>query len=169
MRFLQLLPVWLAVAVTTSSLLIPRANSDGEGEGDRVNTGVNKDGNPAISIDSVNAARKAAIAFHLSQIAPQVFDESIAQATHALKLANAGPLSKMVIKVKKNWHGPGGKLFRKVLGKWSEWDRTECFRRKSAELFNQLADMATSREWDRICGSRKTAEADEKKPWIGKL
>ncbi|KAI9808014.1 MAG: hypothetical protein M1826_004382 [Phylliscum demangeonii] len=49
---------------------------------------------------------------------------------------------------KNDWHGPGGKLFRKVLGKWSE---------------------ATSREWDRICGSRKTAEADEKKPWIGKL
>ncbi|KAI9819738.1 MAG: hypothetical protein M1826_001091 [Phylliscum demangeonii] len=78
----------------------------------------------------------------------------------------------MVTKVKKNWYGAGGKLFRKVLGKWNRWDRTECYRRKTAGLVEHFSDWNpdadTMSGWDRICASRKTAEADEKKPWIGK-
>ncbi|KAI9829799.1 MAG: hypothetical protein M1826_005376 [Phylliscum demangeonii] len=83
-----------------------------------------------------------------------------------------GPwVSAQVAELKEHWRGEGGRLYRQVRGRWSSWDKEQCYLRKYhqfEELYpDGIPDSATLRDWRHICSSRKTAELDEKEPRTG--
>ncbi|KAI9829460.1 MAG: hypothetical protein M1826_005642 [Phylliscum demangeonii] len=157
MRLLQLLPLFLGLAAAAPASPLVAHPSDASDGGRQSST-------PRFTgHDLATAGAGGAVA---GAVAVTVLHKK------------ARGMSGMVKGFQKHWNGGGGAAYRKLRGEWNGWDMRMCYRRKYAQLTEaavklgdadgiKYPDAATHVEWDRICSSRQTAEADEKTPWIG--